>query len=424
MRVIVLGAGLLGITTAYYLNRHGVDVTVLEKENGAALGASHGNGGYLQSSAPDPWNAPGVFRVFFRAWLASLVGRGDRSAFAARTLALPGLFGWGLKFLRNASEEVFLDHLVKNMELARYTRAAMDEINTREDLSYSWRANGGLIVFRSGESRDGYVKVAEYVAQHGVRFEVLSRDQLIAKEPALIEIADRLFGAVYFPDDSAGNAREFCRQLATIAESRGVNFLYQTPVTALTTTKGQITAKTRQADFDADGVVIAAGAYSKTLAQSVGLSLPIVPAKGYSISIPMDGWANKPSHVIADMGVHAGVNPMGGVLRVAGTAEFTGFKAGISESRTDYLIKLVEEIFPSFAKTMDKTQIDPWGGHRPLSADGIPMIGATPVANLYLNTGHGGLGWTQAAGSSKALVDTIVGQTPEFDLGRFSIKRF
>ena len=397
MHIVVIGAGLLGVTTAYFLNRHGIEVRVLEKESSAAEGASYGNGGYLQSSAPDPWNAPGILKVFFQAWLASITGKGDQSAFAARTLALPGLMSWGLKFLKNANQDVFLDHLIKNMHLARYTRAVIDEINDQETLAYSWHTNGGLIIFRSEESMSGYLKVTDYVAKHGAQSSALNRDELLAKEPSLSEVADELVGAVHFPNDGAGNSQEFCKQLATIADQRGCEFSFNTSVTGISTTNNGATVRTDRGEFVADGVVIAAGAYSKKLAGYVGVPLPIAPAKGYSISIPMDGWSNRPTHVIADMGVHAGVNPMGNVLRVAGTAEFTGFKRGISDSRTEYLIGLAREIFPSFAKTIDKRQIDPWGGHRPLSADGIPMIGATSAANVYVNTGHGGLGWTQAA---------------------------
>jgi len=152
--------------------------------------------------------------------------------------------------------------------------------------------------------------------------------------------------------------------------------------------------------------------------------LPIAPAKGYSISIPIPGQSNRPRHVIADMGIHAGVNPMGNVLRVAGTAEFSGFKEGVTTARIKYLLDLARQLFPTLVDSVEHDEIDPWGGHRPLSADGIPMIGPTRVHSVYVNTGHGGLGWTQSAGSGKALADKIAGKEPEIDLSDFSVARF
>lgn len=424
MRIVIIGAGLLGVTTAYFLRHHGMDVAVLEREGEAARGASYGNGGYMQASAPDPWNAPGVWRVFAKAWSNSLRGRGDRSAFAAQTAALPGLMGWGFKFLRNSKPEVFFDHLVKNMYLGQYSVRVMREINEREPMNYDWSDNGGLIIFRDEASLNGYRQVAEHVGSHGARFELVDRAGLVSKETALDDIEDDLVGAVYFPDDARADSRAFCQQLAKVTQSQGTEFHYNVGVTGIASNHRGIVVETTDERVSADAVVIAAGAHSAAIGTSLGLDIPIAPAKGYSISVPMQGWEKRPSHVIADMGVHAGVNPMGDILRVAGTAEFTGFRSGVSAARTEYLAGLVREIFPSLSERIDTTQIDPWGGHRPLSADGLPIIGAAKVGNVYLNTGHGGLGWTQAAGSAKALADTIAGVPPELDLAPYSIERF
>lgn len=422
--VVVIGAGLLGITTAYFLRRKGLDVTVLESADEPALGASYGNGGYYQSSAPDPWNAPGVMKVFWQAWRASLLGRVDRSAFAVRTSSLPGLLGWGAKFVRSATLETFQRNLLKNKTLAEYTQTVVKDLVVREALDFSRSTAGGLILFRDHQSMDGYVDIAKYVATHGARYDALDRQALLLKEPALSEVGEELVGAVYFPDDSAGNPRVFCQQLAAIAEDTGVDFRYGAAVSRIQPERGAVLAEVGGDQIVADAIVIAAGAWSKELAAPLGIALPIAPAKGYSISVPMADWANRPRHVIADMGVHAGINPMGDTLRVAGTAEFSGFKHGTSAARTDYLIGLVRAVFPSFAETIDRKRIDPWGGFRPLSADGIPIIGKTHVDRIYVNTGHGGLGWTQAPGSSKALADMIAGTEPGIDLGDFALARF
>lgn len=424
MHVAVIGAGLLGVTTAYFLRRHGLTVTVLESRAEPALGASYGNGGYCQTSAPDPWNAPGVLKLFWRAWFAAVCGHADRSAFAVRTSALPGLLGWGRCFLKHANIETFRTHLIKNRHLAEYTQTVVADLVEREALDFCRSTSGGLIIFRDHASMESYAEVARYVGEDGARYGILDRDALLEKEPALYDVGDQLVGAVFFPDDSAGNPRAFCRQLAAIAEGNGVEFRYGASVRSIESSRSGVQVATSRDVITADAGVIAAGSESGRLAAALGIRLPIAPAKGYSISVPMDGWSDRPRHVIADMGVHAGINPMGDVLRVAGTAEFAGFKSGITSERTDYLIGLVRAVFPRFAETIDGKRIDPWAGLRPLSADGIPMIGKTHVDGVYVNTGHGGLGWTQAPGSSKALADLIAGVEPEFDLSAFSASRF
>lgn len=424
MHVVVVGAGLLGVSTAYFLRLNGAEVTVVDGEEGAARGASFGNGGYLQSSVPDPWNAPGVLKVFLRAWMTNLIGRGDQSAFSAHTGALPALLGWGTRFLRSSKQDIFLDHLTKNFRLAQYTKTVLEELEESERLSYFRSTAGGLIVFRSEESMAGYIKVADFMASHGARHTKLDRNALILMEPSLADAAEQIVGALHFPDDVSGDSRIFCEQLAAIAAERGVEFRFEEQVRQISKSKKGIVIDTSTDSLKSDAVVIAAGARSQQVAKPLGIRLPVAPAKGYSLSIPMNGWANRPSHMIADLGVHAGVNPLSDVLRVAGTAEFAGFRDGVSEERTRYMISLVEQIFPDFAKTIDPRTVSPWGGHRPLSADGIPFVGSTDIDGVFVNTGHGGLGWTQAAGSGKALAGHILGIDGGFDLGDFSIGRF
>ncbi|MFK8030144.1 MAG: FAD-dependent oxidoreductase [Gammaproteobacteria bacterium] len=424
MKIIVIGAGLLGVTSAYYLQDHGHDVTVLERESLPALGASYGNGGYAQASVPDPWNAPGVLKIFKQAWIANLKGKGDHSAFSVSTRALPGLIKWGMKFLSHATRETFQSHLVSNMHLAQYTQSAFNQINQSEQLNYSYSDKGGLLIFRNSDSLNGYIDLVGCVRKHGTRVEQLDQAQLLTLEPSLEEVGQELAGAVHYPDDSSGNAREFCEQLAAITENRGVKFEYGSVVSKILKEVNGVRVLTLNGDMTADAVVIAAGAQSKTLGASLGIHLPIVPVKGYSISIPMGGWGNRPRHVIADMDIHAGINPMGDTLRIAGTAEFTGFSPGVSEQRLDYMMGLAQRLFPTFSQSVSPELVDPWAGYRPLSVDGLPMIGATDVDNVYVNTGHGGLGWTQCAGSSKALADLISSENGEFDLASFSINRF
>lgn len=424
MHTVVIGAGLLGVCTAYCLQQHGLEVTVVEAESGPALGASYGNGGYQQATVPDPWNAPGIGKLFLTAWKASLSGKADESPFVARTRAIPGLLGWGRRFLRHANEATYLQHTVANWRLAQYTLQVTQAIAEAEHISYHASHAGGLILFRSEDSLSGYEALAKHVAELGSRYERLDREALFQREPTLAPLGRKLAGAIYYPNDHAGDARAYCVGLAEAAQARGARFEYGQAVTDLKPLSDGVQVQLGGSTIKADRVVICAGVGSTLLAKKLGIKIPIAPAKGYSISVPMKTWEVKPTHVMADMGVHAGVNPMGDTLRVAGTAEFSGHNYDISPGRVDYLIGLLRELYPEKADEVDPAEIQPWAGLRPLCADGLPLIGPTPVPHVLLNTGHGGLGWTQAAGSGKALADQIVGLEPDLDLSPFALSRF
>lgn len=424
MHVVVIGAGLLGVTTAYFLRRHSLDVTVLERQDGPALETSFANAGYLQMSAPSPWNEPGIGRLLLQSWLAGLSSGSEKAPLLVRTRALPGLLRWGLKFVANANRGSYLSATLKNFRLAAYTRDIMASLRQQEELNYSAAFTGAIILFRSPESLIDYTELVEYLGERGALFRRLDREEIVALEPALQPVADQLLGGIHHPDDETGDAHVFCRQLASIAEQRGVRFEYGVTVKELRPSSSGFDVSWDRRGLKADAVVVAAGSHSRTLTAPLGVYLPVAPGKGYSISIPMKGWLNPPRHIIGDMVLHAGLNPLGDTLRVAGTAEFTGYDLRISEGRVQNLVSLVEQVFPDFAATMDRSAIKPWAGLRPMSADGVPVVGATPVPNLFVNTGHGALGWTHAAGSAKALADLVAGSDPALDLENYSIRRF
>jgi D-amino-acid dehydrogenase len=425
MKVAIIGSGILGVTCAYFLNQHGIDVTVFEKESEPARGASYGNAGYLQADVPDPWNAPGAFMMLLKASLNSLTGKGDQSAFSAPIQALPGLTAWGLKFLSHSNKKTFLNHLIKNRNLAQYSSQVMAAINEAEQLSYCQSSSGSLIIFRDQAAMDRYAQTADYATAYGAQVQLLDRDALLQKEGSLNSARGNLVGAVYYPQDYAGNSRLFCNQMAAITQSKGVCYRFGTTAERIIAGNSGIKIRLKNnEDVIADAVVIAAGVHSRKIAATAGVGIAVAPAKGYSISVPIQGWTNPPKHIIADMAIHAGFNPLGDVLRVAGTAEFCSLnKTGISTARTRYMIQLVAENFPAFARTINPEHIDPWGGFRPLSADGLPFIGESHVSNVYLNTGHSGLGWTQGAGSSKALADLIAGMRPEIKIADYDAQR-
>ena len=413
MRALIVGAGLQGISTAYYLAEQGAEVTVLERRSDLALEASGGNGGYLQAECPEVWNAPGILPALLAAWRAGLGRARHASPMVVDSKAMLGLVPWGLRFLRNSRTHTYQRHTAINRDLAQYSLQSMAQLRAHHNIEYSHAPYGALFIFREANGIEGYRPLIEYLRERGAQIDIKARDALIAEEPSLAPIAGELVGAISFPRDESGDPAAFCRALAALARSRGVKFKFSTEAHSL-----------KSMARDADALVIAAGVASKALAAELDIHLPIAPAKGYSLTIPFREFSPRLKHVIADMDVHAGLNPMGQALRVAGTAEFTAQDAGISPQRVAYLLRLVEATLPEFAKVIDRSKVSPFAGFRPLSADGLPMIGRSKHPKIYINTGHGGLGWTQAVGSARALADQIMGQAPQIDLAPFSPRRF
>ena len=421
MRVIVIGGGVTGVTTAYYVQQYGAEVTVLERNHGAGLETSFGNGGALTAGVVEPWNAPGIHKVLLQS-----LGRKD-SPILLRLTAVPGMMSWGMRFLRESRKDRFINNIKRNFVLARYSLDLMRQIREETGIRYRQSDTGTLLVYRDRASLDSGVEHYRFLGDESdVEHKVLDSNELIVLEPSLQRVQDRLVGGIYFPADEIGDCHIFCRQLAGLLENRSVRFRYGVNVTKIIRRDTSFDVELSGGEMlKTDTVVLAAGPYSSNLAAPLGIRLPVYPVKGYSLTIPMEGWENKPRCLVGDMDLHAVANPLGGeVLRVAGTAEFTGFDKTIPAERVANLVKLVEAIFPEFAGIMDRNSLDPWAGLRPMSSDGVPILGKTPVKGLYLNTGHGHLGWTTAAASGRVLADTIMGHTPELDIAPYSIGRF
>lgn len=419
MKVVVVGSGLLGVCSAHWLRELGAQVTVVDRAAGPGRETSFANGALLTPSMANPWNAPGVL------WrLLGWIGRED-SPMLLRPTALPALAGWGLRFLRESSERRFRANTRANVRLAQYSLESLRSLRGAAALDYDHGTAGTLRLFRSARSFDAARSMADWMAEYGVSSQVLDRAATTALEPALRPIAAELIGSIHFPADEHGDALRFCESLAAHAASRDVAFRYRTTVEGLESDGRRICGiRTNAGPIVADVVVVAAGSYSPRLLGSAGLTLPVAPVKGYSITAPLPVDVASPRIPILDDELHAVAVPLNGRLRIAGTAEFTGHDLTLPAARIENLMRVFERTYPQIAGSVARDSIQPWTGLRPMSPDGVPIVSRTPIENLFLNTGHGHLGWTMAAGSGRALADLIAGRTPDIDLAPYALDRF
>ncbi|HKE45399.1 MAG TPA: D-amino acid dehydrogenase [Steroidobacteraceae bacterium] len=419
MNVIVIGSGLIGISTAWALRERGAEVTVLERAEGPARETSFANGALLTPSMADPWNSPGVF------WrLLHWVGRED-SPMLLRPRALPSLARWGLQFIRYSSRQHYRHNTLLNAQLAVYSLRALQELRQQVRLDYASGTLGTMRLFRERADLDAALEMVEWLAQHGVHSRTLDRDATLGMEPALEPIAGQLAGGIHYPDDEHGDAFRFCEDLARHATERGVRFHYATRVERLEARERRITRVVGESQsWEADAVVVAAGSYSPQLVANLGIRVPVQPVKGYSITVPLDGVRPAPRMPLLDDSLHAVAVPLADRMRLAGTAEFAGFDRTVTPARLENLRFFLRQTYPQIARTASGAGTTSWAGLRPMSCDGVPIIGATALENLFLNTGHGPLGWTMCVGSGRALADLMLGARPEIDLAPYSLQRF
>jgi D-amino-acid dehydrogenase len=417
MKVIVIGSGLIGLTSAYFLKRQGHEVTVLDREAGPGRETSFANGALLTPSMSDPWNAPGCWRV-----LVASLARSD-APLQLRLRTLPSLAGWGIKFLKNSNPTIFERNTRTNLQLALHSLKAMESLRQETSIEYGRTALGALKVFRDLASLDRASAATQPLRAYGLSFRRLSSEETIQLEPALAPIASQLAGAIHYATDETGNAYRFCVALADIVRKMGVELCFGTNVSSLEMQSGKVTAVlSGQQRFTADRYIIAAGSYSPLILRSVGIHLPVRPAKGYSVTFDCPPGKTSLRIPVIDDALHAVVVPLEGAIRVAGTAEFAGYDLSLPQPRIQNLLSLLGEILPQVA--FDPAAAKPWCGLRPMSADGVPIIGATSIANLWLNTGHGHLGWTMAAGSGQLLADLMSQNTSAVDPAPFALARF
>jgi D-amino-acid dehydrogenase len=420
MRVLVLGGGVIGVTTAWFLARDGHEVSLIEREQGVALGTSYANGAMIHTSLVEPWNEPGIALKLLQ-W----IGRDDAPA-VLRPAAVPGMLGWGLAFLRNATATRHRRHTLVNLRLALLSAKTLKEVRRETGIEHDQRERGILKILREPAALDAGIAHAKMLAGEGdLPFRVLDRAAVFALEPALAEGGDTIQGGILFPEDESGDCHLFTRRLAEAFERAGGRLQLGSTLERIEADgdriSGVIADGTR---LEADAYVLAAGWNSPALARGLGLRLPVNPVKGYSITAPRGGWNEAPQIAVVDESLKVGVVPLGDRLRLAGSAEFTGADLTLNRRRSDYIWRTALKVYPALGRHVDQQAMERWTGLRPMTPDGPPILGPTRYRNLLLNTGHGHLGWTFACGSAQVIAALVAGRTAPIALEGLTLDRF
>lgn len=415
MRVVVLGAGLIGVATAYYLAEDGHEVVVVDRQPEVGLETSFANGALITPSTSDSWAAPGTPQKILK-WL----GR-EEAPLLLRPSAFPAITGWGLRFLANCRASRWRANTASVLALALYSLEALHALLAKAEIEFDRNKPGLLKLFRDPISMESARRAGALYQELGVDVRLLTPSECLEIEPALVPIEAKISGGMFYPVDESGDSWKFVTGLAALCRARGVDFRLSTRIDALLPRMGRVGAvATDQGTIRGDAYVLALGSYSPGVARGLGITLPIYPAKGYSITVEAPGWNAGPRIPIADDGRKMAVTPLGTRLRVAGTVEFTGHDLSLNAIRGRMLVDGLGEILPHYPRA---GRITHWAGLRPMTPDGRPIIGRTPLPNLFVNGGHGPLGWTLACGSGRALADLMQGRIPAIDLAAFALGR-
>ena len=416
MKILVLGSGVIGVTSAWYLARAGHEVTLVDRQPQPAMETSFANGGQVSWGAANPWAAPGIPGKAL-GWLFK-----QHAPLVLRPRLDPAMWRWLGQMLRNCTDARYLANKERQLRLARYSHGCLTELRNEIGLHYDQSTHGLLILYRSARDLEVAIREAQLLDRLGIAYRFLDRAACVAHEPALRDSQGKLAGGMLFPGDESGDCRRFTEELAARARPHGVKSLASTNVTRLVADGDRITrVVTDRGDLTADAYVLACGSYSPLLLKPLAVHLPVYPVKGYSITVPITNDDAAPQGTLTDETYKVVITRLGNRLRAAGTAELCGYDLTLRPARLATLVHVVRDLFPSVGNL---TAAEPWAGLRPMTPDNPPVIGATPYQNLFLNTGHGTLGWTMACGSGRVLADLISGRTPEIDLTGLTLARF
>lgn len=416
MRIVILGAGVIGVTSAWYLAKAGHEVTVIDRQPGPALETSFANAGEISPGYASPWAAPGIPLKALK-WMFM-----QHSPLIIQPR--PDLFKieWMARMLMNCTAAAYEVNKGRMLRLAEYSRDCLKELRAETGITYDERTQGTLQVFRTLKQVDAAAKDIKVLKADGVPFEMLDADGCVAAEPGLAPNRDKLAGGLRLPGDETGDCFKFTTRLAEMATAAGVTFRYGLSVLGLEKEADRITAvQTSAGRLTADSFVLALGSYSPVLAKGLGMRLPVYPVKGYSITLPIVDEVLAPLSTVMDETHKIAITRLGDRIRVGGMAEIAGFSSSLPPKRKATLVHSVEDLFGGAG---DQSQATFWTGLRPMTPDGTPIVGRSTVPNLFLNTGHGTLGWTMAAGSAAVLADVISGRASAIETRDLGYARY
>ena len=417
MKVIVLGAGVIGVSSAWYLSKLGQDVVVVDRQPAAGLETSFANGAQISVSQSEPWAAPSAPMKVIK-WLF----KED-----APLLFRPQLdwqqFSWGLEFLIECLPSRYRFNIQQMVNLGLYSRESLQALRTETGIEYDHLTRGIMQFYTEASDYARAAEACTLLSQYGIERHVISREEAVRIEPALASLGAKLRGASYAESDESGDAFKFTQNLSKLAAARGVKFMYDTTIEALRVDKSaeggrisSVVVKHKESvsyeAMSADAYVVCLGSYSTPMLKTIGISIPVYPAKGYSATLVTEGFSGAPQVSLTDEAMKIVFSRVGDRMRIAGTAELAGYSTELNMVRCEALIKRARELFPN-AADYDRPQY--WTGLRPSTPSNRPLIGRANYSNLFLNTGHGTLGWTEGPGSGRALADLVSGRVPEVD---------
>ncbi len=407
MRVIVLGSGVVGVASAWYLAEAGHEVTVVDRREGPAMETSFANGGQISVSHAEPWASPAAPARILR-WL----GR-EASPLLWRLRADPAQWAWGLRFLGQCTAARARANTIAILALALESRSRLRELRAQAGLDYLHLERGILHIYSDDAEFAHAAGQAALMREFGCDRVVKTARECLAIEPALAGSRVRLVGGTYTAADESGDAHLFTRGLAERCRGKGVEFRFSLPVSALLAEGGRcVGVRTPGGNLAADAVVVCAGSHSPLLARPLGIAVPVYPAKGYSVTLPVPDGAIAPTVSLTDDGRKIVFSRLGDRLRVAGTAEFAGYDTTVNPTRCGAILDRVFDWFPEAGR---RETAESWAGLRPSTPGNVPLVGPTRIRGLFLNTGHGTLGWTMACGSGRLLADLVSGRPPPVD---------
>ncbi len=419
MKVVVLGAGVVGTSTAYFLAEDGHDVVVLDRQPGAGQETSFANGGQISACHAKPWAGP---KVPWQTFLWTF--QPDAPLLFKPWRFDPALWSWGLKFLANCTGERERINMDRTLRVALYSRKVLRALRQKTNIQYDQQLNGILHIYRTKPEFAHGRHTAAQLAALGLAQDVLTPEDCVKVEPALSDAVRKgeVVGGLMSCDDESGDALRFSEELAKLAAARGAKFRYGVSIQKLEHDGRRITRViTDRGDETPDAVVLSLGSYSPLLAKQLGLKLPVYPAKGYSVTAEIEDPSAAPTVSVTDETRFMVFTRLGNRLRVAGTAELAGWNTHLDPVRVAPLRDNVMSLFP---RASSYKELNAWCGLRPATPDSVPLLGATKFDNLFLNTGHGTLGWTMACGSGRAIADMISGREPEIEMNGLGLERF